>query len=312
MATRDRTADFERYKRDVRIAKPSKAGEYIRLMDPDVDTRVREGADNSEIVDAAEVPKPRWVQIADSVHADIAKIKQQLDALKLLHAERLGITFNEEKEKECDSKVDIVTRNICHILKRSETNVKRIALVDNPEDSILPQEEQLVRKNAMRSLGQELTLTSKTFRLIQKNFVKRLRESENIGLPEEVKGGVPLEELLLGGQRPEDLSPEQRQQLAHMKSQANDRGQAILALAAQINELASLFKELNVLVIEQGTILDRIDYNIERALENVTKGTRDIVEANNHSKKGMTLKCILVLTFLLIFFTLWLSIKYSN
>jgi hypothetical protein len=28
-------------------------------------------------------------------------------------------------------------------------------------------------------------------------------------------------------------------------------GQAILALAAQINELASLFKELNVLVIEQ-------------------------------------------------------------
>jgi hypothetical protein len=104
-----------------------------------------------------------------------------------------------------------------------------------------------VRKNAMRSLGQELTITSKAFRLIQKNFVKRmlltffslnvnvrhalicslintgLRESENIGLPEEGKGGVPLEELLLGGQRPEDLSPEQRQQLAQMKAQANDR-----------------------------------------------------------------------------------------
>jgi hypothetical protein len=46
--------------------------------------------------------------------------------------------------------------------------------------------------------------------------------------------------------------------------------------------------------------LDRIDYNIERALEHVTKGKDDIVAANEHSKKGMTLKCILVLVFLLV------------
>jgi hypothetical protein len=46
-----------------------------------VDERVREGADPSEVVDAAEVPKPRWVQIADSVHTDLAKIKQQCNIL---------------------------------------------------------------------------------------------------------------------------------------------------------------------------------------------------------------------------------------
>lgn len=32
-----------------------------------------------------------------------------------------------------------------------------------------------------------------------------------------------------------------------------------------INDLAVLFKELSVLVVEQGTILDRIDFNIEEA-----------------------------------------------
>lgn len=32
-----------------------------------------------------------------------------------------------------------------------------------------------------------------------------------------------------------------------------------------INDLAVLFKELSILVVEQGTVLDRIDYNIECA-----------------------------------------------
>ena len=30
--------------------------------------------------------------------------------------------------------------------------------------------------------------------------------------------------------------------------------------------LAAIFKEVSVLVIEQGTIVDRIDYNVEQAL----------------------------------------------
>ena len=36
-----------------------------------------------------------------------------------------------------------------------------------------------------------------------------------------------------------------------------------------INDLAVLFKELSILVVEQGTILDRIDYNIECAHKDV-------------------------------------------
>jgi syntaxin 16 len=40
----------------------------------------------------------------------------------------------------------------------------------------------------------------------------------------------------------------------------------------QINDLAVLFKELSNLVIEQGSVLDRIDFNIEQAHSNVKKG----------------------------------------
>jgi syntaxin 16 len=37
-------------------------------------------------------------------------------------------------------------------------------------------------------------------------------------------------------------------------------------IVGAINELAVLFKELSILVIDQGTVLDRIDFNASEAL----------------------------------------------
>lgn len=47
---------------------------------------------------------------------------------------------------------------------------------------------------------------------------------------------------------------------------ASDREKEIIQIAQSINDLSSIFNELSVLVIEQGTILDRIDYNVESTL----------------------------------------------
>ena len=61
-----------------------------------------------------------------------------------------------------------------------------------------------------------------------------------------------------------------------------------------INDLASIFKEISVLVVEQGTILDRIDYNVEAAKEATIEANVHLqaVQENERSTRAMIcIKC---------------------
>ena len=84
-------------------------------------------------------------------------------------------------------------------------------------------------------------------------------------------------------------------------SQLND-------LLSNVNDLAQIFKDMQNLVTEQGSILDRIDYNIDVASTNVTSGKKSIVKANKYHKKNcfrnvivVLLICIFIEALLLIF-----------
>lgn len=89
------------------------------------------------------------------------------------------------------------------------------------------------------------------------------------------------------------------------------REQEILAIAQSVSELSVMFKQLNSLIVEQGTILDRIDYNLEQTTVHVSKGKTQLVAANDISKKSYTLKLIILLAVILIIMIIAYVIKRS-
>lgn len=72
----------------------------------------------------------------------------------------------------------------------------------------------------------------------------------------------------------------QQTSMKHLRS--NDaaiaqREREINDIAKGIIELADIFKDLQAMVIDQGTMLDRIDYNVERMAVDVKGAEKELV-----------------------------------
>jgi syntaxin 16 len=100
-------------------------------------------------------------------------------------------------------------------------------------------------------------------------------------------------------------------QMRNLEQETSHRSQEIAKIVKSINDLAQLFKELNVLVIEQGSALDRIDVNIENTLSHLKTGEKDLKAAERLQKSQRSLLCIALLTLTIMILLCILIFKWS-
>jgi hypothetical protein len=102
------------------------------------------------------------------------------------------------------------------------------------------------------------------------------------------------------GERDTGFTDEQMHELANAEEDVDERMREIQRIAKSVEELAVMFKELAVLIVEQGTILDRIDHNMEQAVERTEEGVKELVQADKHQKSARPICCMAVLMALII------------
>ncbi len=87
------------------------------------------------------------------------------------------------------------------------------------------------------------------------------------------------------------------------------REREIEEIAQGIIELSDLFRDLQTMVIDQGTMLDRIDYNVERMATDIKGAERELVVASGYQKKTTKRKIILLLVLIVAGMFILLLIK---
>lgn len=80
----------------------------------------------------------------------------------------------------------------------------------------------------------------------------------------------------------------------------NQRMQEIRDIAQQVEELGAMFNDIATMVHEQGSLLDRIDYNIDSADHSIAQGNKEL-EIVVKGEKGFS-KRLCFLTLLILIF----------
>lgn len=101
----------------------------------------------------------------------------------------------------------------------------------------------------------------------------------------------------------------QQKQLHSNDAMIVQREREIEDIAQGIIDLADLFRDLQAMVIDQGTMLDRIDYNVERMNTDVKAAEREIIVASGYQKQTTKRKIILLLLLIIVGMIILLVIK---
>eukprot|EP00696_Hemimastix_kukwesjijk_P006508 gnl/Hemi2/18230_TR6029_c0_g1_i1.p1 gnl/Hemi2/18230_TR6029_c0_g1~~gnl/Hemi2/18230_TR6029_c0_g1_i1.p1 ORF type:complete len:344 (-),score=124.24 gnl/Hemi2/18230_TR6029_c0_g1_i1:75-1106(-) len=257
---------------------------------------------------------PAWVDFQDDCNARMQEINKQMLVLSGLHAKRLRVSFgvNEAQQEE---EINELTYEIGQLFKQAEINVKQIGEAELKKGKETPSQDDLqMRKNVQISVASKLQDLSKKFRLEQQRYMEQLRkvqmggeatEEHNPGAAPGV-GTVGLDDFHSGGG---ELTQAQLQRMEINHNLVEERHTEIMQIAKSISDLHQIFKDMSVLVIEQGTIIDRIDYNVESTVESVQSGLGELEQANESAGNSKLTMCILLLMCVIGFLVILLVLK---
>ena len=189
--------------------------------------------------------------------------------------------FDEYLNKELNKSIEKTLNIINSQLRECEHIIKQF-FNKEIEDDI----QNRIKTNMKQALLTNLTNFSKKFKVNQKIYSEKYKDL--------VGEDDPTLDIL---NNIEENSNENKGGFLKMddSKRLKQRDNELSLLLSNVNELATIFKDIQTLVMEQGSILDRIDYNIDVAGENVIKSKKSLIKANEYHKQNCFRNIILVL-----------------
>ena len=220
--------------------------------------------------------------------------------------QRLIPKFDDQENKKLNKSIKEISTEMTQELKQCQNILKEV-INDKEDINVINNLSQLnanhaqIKQNMKQNIITKLNEFTKKFKLNQELYNDKFQDfvideemankSFSIKKNDEVKNSNDF------------LSTQEN------NDQLRRRDEDLTNLLKSVNELAQIFKDMQTLVMEQGTILDRIDYNIDIASSNVTKGKKNITKADKHMKNNCFRNVIIVLIVIIFIEALLLVLK---
>ena len=215
--------------------------------------------------------------------------------------QRLIPKFDDQENKKLNKSIKELSAEMYQQLKDCQKILKEIISDKTDEEDNINISNKQIKQNMKQNIITKINDFTKKFKLNQELYNNKFQDfvidedmankSFSIKKEEDNKNSTDF------------LSTQEN------NDQLRKRDQDLTNLLNSVNELAQIFKDMQILVMEQGTILDRIDYNIDIASSNVTQGKKNITKADKHMKKNCFRNVIIVLIVIIFIEALLLVFK---
>ena len=195
--------------------------------------------------------------------------------------------FDDEENKKIEKIIELLVKDMTNKLYEVENKIKEM-LNENINNEI----DEVIKNNMKQSIYTKLSEFTRKFKMNQEIYMKKYREL------------VGNENLYNNNDNDNvDKNNSKKENFLSLSDESNvlqKRDKEFGKLLNSVNELASIFKDMQNLVMQQGTILDRIDYNIENAAVKVNEGKKNLEKTEEIMKKSCYRK--VMFTMLIIIF----------
>lgn len=311
---RDRTQRFQRYRdaafgragphRGPGAADPERSG----LLDPEAGRSDDAGAGGA----GPAGPGAEWERWARAVAVDLGLLEGKVAELEAIHA-RAALTRFDAADGAGDERLaEVVAQEATGLVARCKRGLDGMSRGPPGE----PPAGRRVRENARRKLALALQGHVGRQRAAQKRYLQKLRDRQGRGgsavfqfLERELGAGGGAG----GGGDALDagFNAAQLQRLQQSEGRVDEREKEVMGVMQSINDLMEVMHDLSVLVIDQGTMLDRIDYHVEQVAGHVESGVLEIERAERTQKQSRNWLVIGVLLALVLVMAVIVMVRYA-
>ncbi|XGW18248.1 hypothetical protein V3C99_002682 [Haemonchus contortus] len=267
---------------------------------------LEEGGDHSD--DSQR--QPMWIHTCDEVEFEFGRVRSRVE--ELANAQQKHISrpnFGDEAFEAEERRMESMTEQITSMLAHCQRLINMISSQNPRQENI---SERKLRENTVSALIFTLSQLTNEFRTRQSKYLKDIKNrTSNVdnflvttGQSDDLQWGE-----LVDVTPSREYTMDQIQQLMMNEQAVKEREKEVLVVNSSIRELNSLFKDLSSMVVDQGTILDRIDYNVEQASIRVSRAVSSVQKAEKHQRNDKKMHCIfcqtvaIIVILLLIIFT---------
>ncbi|KAG0367806.1 t-SNARE [Gamsiella multidivaricata] len=303
MATRSRTLLFLQFRNSYSGAHAATLRQqYNQQQQLQQQSSLLATADDNErvgLMDSAETTielmmlPPKWIDIVDEVDEELERIKANIQKLDAMHKKHLLPGFDDRIQEERD--IERLTEEITQQFHGCQRRIKRINSESRHSSS---NQEQVMSRNVQTSLAQKVQDVSTTFRQKQNTYMQRMRGVE-LRNKDIFNGVQPINSSISDDPEEIGFTGAQLAFAEQSNTSITQREQEINHISRSIFQLADIFKDLQTMVIDQGTLLDRIDFNVEQAAVHLQDAVYELDEGEKYQKKARNRKIILLLMLLI-------------